>query len=110
MASEAELLSCEQDLERAIRQFRHTLPNWWFSVGECDISCDASIAPMKASPDIDMIPFDHRFNDGFHVDLPQPSTLADALREAIIDAKEAIIAFHEQDSCARAAIMGGSDD
>jgi len=105
MASEAELLACEHDLERAIRQFRHCLPGWWFSVGECDISCDASIAPMKASPDIALIPHDRRFDDGFHVDLPQPATLADALREAVIDAQCALF-----DARARAATMGGSDD
>lgn len=105
MAREAELLPCEQDLERAIRQFRHCLPNWWFSVGECDISCDASIAPMKTSADIDLIPFDQRFDDGFHADLPQPATLADALREATIEAQVALV--HAR---ARAATMDGSDE
>lgn len=70
---------CEQGLEQAIRDFRNNLPGWWFSVGECEVSCDASCAPTRESADIALIPQDERFNSGFHVDLPQPATLAAAL-------------------------------
>lgn len=97
-AGREDLLACEDGLERAIRQFRRCLPGWWFSVGECEVSCDASIAPTRQSADTALIPFDRRFDDGFHVDLPQPATLADALREAIIDAQDALF-----DARARAA-------
>jgi hypothetical protein len=89
----------EQHLEVTIRQFRDTLPGWWYSLGECDISCDASCAPTDKSPDIALIPADERFNSGFHADVPQPSTLAQALLHVMSEAV-----------AARAATMGGSDD
>lgn len=79
----------EVALESVIRKFRSTLPGWWFSVCECDISCDASCAPTGKSDDLALIPHDERFNDGFHVDLLQPSTLAEALSEAMQDAVQA---------------------
>ena len=71
--------ACEQHLETTIRQFRDALPGWWYSLGECDISCDASCAPTGKSADVALIPNDERFDSGFHVDVPQPSTLAQAL-------------------------------
>lgn len=89
----------EQHLEVTIRQFREALPGWWYSLGECDISCDASCAPTGLSPDIALIPRDERFNSGFHVDVHQPSTLAQALLHVMGEAV-----------AARAATMGGSDD
>ena len=90
MTDERREESCEEGLERAIRQFRTALPGWWFTVGECDVSCDASCAPTRASFDLALIPLDRRFDDGFHIDLPQPSTLAAALREVTVDAMDAI--------------------
>lgn len=90
MTDERREKACEEGLERAIRQFRTALPGWWFSLGECDVSCDASCAPTRASSELALIPIDERFNEGFHVDLPHPSTLADALREVMVDAAEAI--------------------
>lgn len=87
---------CERGIEQAIRDFRNNLPGWWYSLGECEVSCDASCAPTRESGDIALIPHDERFNSGFHVDLLQPCTLAAALwhvmGEAVaarIEAKEA---------------------
>jgi len=77
-------------LERTIADFKSALPGWWFSVCECQVSCDASCAPTRESPHIDLISRDDRFNDGFHADLAQPSTLADALRAVMDEALEAI--------------------
>lgn len=88
-------------LEDTIRQFRDALPGWWFSVCECDISCDASCAPTGKSPDLALIPQDERFNDGFHVDLAQPSTLAEALLHVMTEAVGARAAIR--------AAMGGND-
>lgn len=76
----------EAHLEMTIQRFRDALPGWWFSVCECDISCDASCAPTGKSADLALIPHDERFNNGFHVDLLQPSTLAEALLYVMNDA------------------------
>lgn len=76
-------------LEAAIAEFKAALPGWWFSVCECQVSCDASCAPTTESPDIALIPVDDRFNSGFHADLPQPATLAAALRTVMREALEA---------------------
>lgn len=85
---------CETDLEATIKTFRATLPGWWFSVCECEVSCDASAAPTRLSDDLALIPKDERFNSGFHVDLTQPSALADALRCVMEDAVEARARAH----------------
>lgn len=76
-------------LEQAITEFKAALPGWWFSVGECQVSCDASCAPTWESPDIALIERDRRFDAGFHADLLQPSTLAEALRDVMEQALEA---------------------
>lgn len=74
---------CHAGLEAAIAEFKAALPGWWFSVGECQVSCDASCSPTRESPDIALIPRDSRFDAGFHADIAQPATLADALRDAM---------------------------
>lgn len=79
----------QDDLPEAIREFKVALPGWWYSVCECQVSCDATIAPTVESPDIAMIDQDPRFDSGFMVDLPQPSTLAQALRHVMQEALEA---------------------
>ena len=70
-------------LEAAIIEFKTALPGWWYSVCECQVSCDASCAPTTESPDVDRIERDRAFDSGFHADLPQPSTLAEALRDVM---------------------------
>lgn len=77
-------------LEAAIAEFKAKLPGWWFSVCECQVSCDASCAPTVESPHVALIGADERFDGGFHADLPQPSTLADALRDVQEQALEAV--------------------
>jgi hypothetical protein len=76
-------------LETAIADFKRTLPGWWYSVGECQVSCDASCGPTRESPDIALIEKERRFNDGFHADLLQPSSMADALRDVMAQAIQA---------------------
>ena len=80
----------QPDLEATIAAFKSEFPGWWYSVGECQLSCDASCAPTGDSIDINRIDLDDRFDAGFHADLPQPSTLADALRDVMKQAREAI--------------------
>lgn len=66
------------DLPGAIAYFESKLPGWWFSVGYCHVSADASCSPDSAGQDFDLL--DHRFFDeGFDIDLPPPATMADAL-------------------------------
>lgn len=77
-------------LEGAIADFKATLPGWWYSVGECQVSCDASCGPTRESADIERIGSDARFDEGFHIDLPQPSSLADALRAVMAEALDAL--------------------
>lgn len=66
------------DLEAAIAEFRAALPGWWFSVGSCSLSRDASCGPDRAHCDqATLIAFD----DGFHHDdTDAGSTLASSLR------------------------------
>lgn len=78
-----------EGLEDAIREFKASLPGWWFSIGECQVSADASCGPTSESPDIKLIAKDRRFDDGFHADLLQPATMADALRDVMQQAWEA---------------------
>lgn len=81
----------EQDgLDSAIRRFKADLPGWWYSVCECQVSCDASCAPTTDSPNYDLAHSDERFDRGFDADLTQPSTLADALDAVRIDALAAL--------------------
>jgi len=80
-------------LEAAIADFKVALPGWWFSVGECQVSADASCGPTRESEHIGLVSVDRRFDDGFHADLPQPATMADALRDV---QTQAIAALSEQ--------------
>lgn len=77
-------------LEAAIAAFKDALPGWWFTVGECQVSADASCGPTRESPDIALVEKDRRFDDGFHADLLQPATMADALRDVQRQALAAI--------------------
>ena len=83
-------LSRPLGLERRIEWFKRRLPGWWFTVGECQLSADASCGPTRESPHIALIPLDKRFDDGFHADLPQPATMAEALHAVMREAVGAI--------------------
>lgn len=70
------------DLTAAISEFHAMLPGWWFSVGSCHVSADASCAPDSAGRDWHLLDF-KKYDDGFHVDLHPPATMADALRQVM---------------------------
>lgn len=70
-------------LATAIERLRRELPGWWFKIGECQVSCDATVAPMGDGQDAALIEFNNDFDRGFDCDLRQPSTLAEALNGAI---------------------------
>lgn len=74
------------DLVAAIAHFNAKLPGWWFSVGACHVSADATVAPDTAGIDWVLYKTTHEvtkfFDDGFQVDLLPPATMADALIRA----------------------------
>lgn len=79
----------QDDLPAAIAELKAKLPGWYYSVCECQVSCDATIAPTRDSPDIGItyaLPQGSPFDSGFDVALGQPSTLAQALRHVIAEA------------------------
>ena len=80
----------------AIERLRRELPGWLFTIGECQVSCDATVFPMGDGEDADLIEYrgvEPRFDSGFDCDLRQPSTLADALHGAIDEALQARAKF-----------------
>jgi hypothetical protein len=80
----------QDDLGAAIAEFKARLPGWWYSVCECQVSCDASCAPTVESPHIALVEPGNHFDGGFHADLKQPSTLAEALRDVMQQALDAL--------------------
>jgi hypothetical protein len=78
----------------AVRRLERELPGWWWSVGACHVSADASIGPINRpwahasiGPDSggpsEHLLEDRMFDGGFHCDLRQPATCAHALNGAI---------------------------
>ncbi len=54
-------------LAEAILEFESQLPGWWWSLGSCSASRDASCGPDIAGPDAHLLK--HRlFDEGFHHD------------------------------------------
>lgn len=78
---------CETDLLDAIEKLQAELPGWWWQVGSCSVSADASIGPDRTGPDADLLEI-RDFDEGIHNDLRHPATTADALLGAIAIAKE----------------------
>lgn len=71
----------------AIQEFEAALPGWWWSLGHCQLTRDAS-----CGPDFRVLGNRHphvtAFDSGFHDD--HPGTLADALRSVLAQALAAI--------------------
>jgi hypothetical protein len=76
------------DLATSIMRIERELPGWWWSVGACHVSSDASCAPDRYGPDATLLS-DPEFDEGFHADIRQPSTCADALNDVIDQALQA---------------------
>ncbi|MDB5733197.1 MAG: hypothetical protein JWQ03_3092 [Variovorax sp.] len=76
----ATAIPCIDDLVVALS----TVPEgWWWSIGTCSVSNDASIGPDVAHCDRETL---IRFDDGLHADLPHPSTIAEAVRDVVAQA------------------------
>jgi hypothetical protein len=78
------------DLVVAIERIERELPGWWWSVGACHVSSDASVwttGRASVGPDmrgpLNWIVDDPVCDAGFHCDLQQPSSCAEALNGAI---------------------------
>lgn len=82
---------CEQNstagLAEAIERLYRELPGWWFTVGNCHVSADATVGPDSDGPDADLLEF-REMSDGVDGDLLHPATLADALNRAIDEGKK----------------------
>lgn len=82
-----------RDITWAIAVFRHALPGWWFRVGLCTLTGDASIGPdfrSDVAPSKEII---DRYDDGFHADLEPGNGLqrcARALLHCTVQAKYAM--------------------
>lgn len=69
-------------LSEAIEELYSQLPGWWFSVGNCHVTADATVGPDANGPDAWLLQF-KEFDDGIESNLPHPATVATALLSAI---------------------------
>lgn len=69
-------------LQDALIWLNQVLPGWWWRVGVCHVSADATIGPDRTGPDAALLSI-LEFDEGFACDLPMPATPAEALMEAI---------------------------
>jgi hypothetical protein len=85
------------DLALAIQEFEAALPGWWFSVGKCSITRDASCGPDLAYADAWLLklPETRVFDEGFHCDDPDGS-LASSLRNVTKQALEEKAKWNKQ--------------
>lgn len=79
-------------LAQAIEEFEHKMPGWWWSVGHCELTRDAS-----CGPDFRVLgmghPFITEFDSGFHWD--GEGTLADSLMNVMAQAVAAVASLEE---------------
>lgn len=81
-----------QSLDAVIEQFETLLPGWWWTMGNCNVSADASCAPTGEGPDAYLIAYrnhDERFDGGFHLDVLHPAHPADSLAHIMAEAVNA---------------------
>lgn len=72
--------------DEAITKFCTELPGWWWSIGDCSVSADASCGPDRKGPDADLLT--HRvFDEGFHCDTRHPACPIESLMDVLAQAK-----------------------
>lgn len=86
------------DLVKTIKEFEKTLPDWWWSLGTCHVSRDASCGPDSAGEDAYLLEIQDEigvfiFDEGFHCDCD--GTLSYALRNVIEQALSAKIKYNK---------------
>jgi hypothetical protein len=69
-------------LEAAIEKLHRELPGWWWSLGNCHVSADATIGPDRTGPDAHLLRL-KEFDEGIDGTLLHPATCTDALLHAI---------------------------
>lgn len=69
-------------LDEAVAVFRLELPDWWWSVTECQISCHGNCGPDSHRHDDHGLPV-------IDVEIPKPSTPADVLMAMMAKVKAA---------------------
>lgn len=79
-------------LEAAIAQLQRDLPGWWWSVGNCHVSADATVGPDRKGPDKHLLRL-KTFDRGIESNLAHPATVTEALLSAITEAKRLKAAF-----------------
>jgi hypothetical protein len=95
------------ELVAAIKEFETALPDWWWSLGYCGVSRDASCGPPRAScgPDYSITEnlLELRiFDNGFHYDDVAPSsTVASSLRNVMRQALAARTELKDDPEAAR---------
>lgn len=87
-AGEPWVAAGQADLIAAISEFHARLPGWWYSLGLCHVSADASCGPDRMGADAGLLKLSE-FDSGFHADLDPPATMGDALRNVMQQALEA---------------------
>lgn len=87
------------DLATAIARLERELPGWWWSVGSCHVSADASIGPDRKGPMAELLRY-VLMDNGFHHDLQQPSTCGEALNACIDEALAAIAEIRAKETLA----------
>jgi hypothetical protein len=75
----------QSDINAAIAEFQAALPEWWFSIGVCHVSCDVSCGPDSNGRDAVLL-LTKTLCDPIRNDYRIPATLAEALRDTMIEA------------------------
>jgi hypothetical protein len=69
-------------LEAAIEKLHRELPGWWWSLGNCHVSADATVGPDRTGPDAHLLKL-REFDWGIDGTLLHPATCTEALLHAI---------------------------
>lgn len=77
----------------AISLFQQAYPNWWFTVGVCDLTRDFSCAPQETAKEIKHAQIGNIWDTGFHCD--HKGSVADAIVHVMKQIKEATQAGKE---------------
>lgn len=86
------------DLAAAIREFEAALPGFWWSIGMCSVSGDASCGVDRGKEQahlLDNIELGDPFDEGFHAEI-EGGTPAEALRTVMHRALEHIAALEPE--------------
>ena len=73
------------DLAAAVAEFERRLPGWWWIIGSCSVSRDASCAPDRNGCDRALLS-QRLFDNGFHCDDLEgspASSLRDVMEQAL---------------------------